>query len=100
MGVYGVNGMLRETKLIILVNVLISLFFLYVNLDLWMNYGAMYMDAFNIEAHDKIDGAFWTTYPNLIFWTFWLSTTVNLYFIFRLQRIKKQNQKQNQFPKT
>jgi hypothetical protein len=46
------------------------------------------MDAFQIVAHNKTDPAFWTVYPNFLFWLFWLSTALNLYFTVKLQRNK------------
>jgi len=81
--------MLRQLKIVILVNVLISLLFLLLNLHLWTSFGVVEMDAFHIVAHEKMDAAFWVDYPNFLFWLFWLSTAVNLYFIVTLQRSKE-----------
>jgi len=71
-----------------LANILIGLSFLLFSIFLWTGYGVISMDAFQIVAHNKTDPAFWTVYPNFLFWLFWLSTALNLYFTVKLQRNK------------
>jgi hypothetical protein len=87
--------MSRQFKLMILLNILLSLVFVALNLA--------YDDYGNIPGHAVQWTPLWLrfynyalpvpdmgiTIPNFTFYLFWLSTIVNLYFIIRLQRSKE-----------
>jgi len=85
-----VENMSRQLKLIIVANALISLIFLVFNVLLWGNYYYLYLYPFHIHVQGPWFGDP-IILPNLLFWLFWLSTGVNLYFIIRLQGSKESN---------
>ena len=77
----------RQFKLIIGFNVVSSIFFLLFNTMLWGDYASVLMTPFEVTLIQP-----WfeppIVLPNLLFWLFWLSTVVNLYFIIKVQRKK------------
>ncbi len=83
-------SMSRQLKSVILVNVLISLSFLFFNIFLWTGSRTMSMNPLEILLRGAgMDYSFTSIYPNVLFWLFWLSTAVNLYFIIRFRRNKE-----------
>jgi hypothetical protein len=76
---------------LLLFNVVVSVFFLAFNIYLWIPspYG-MAMTPLTIELFGPWFGS-GVFIPNFLFWLFWLSTAVNLYFIINIKEEKKQN---------
>jgi hypothetical protein len=87
---------------ILLVNTLLAISFVYINFSIWDNMNRQDLisgnwNPFTISFVGKAvvnnelplatDGLFIN--PNYPFWLFFLSTTVNLFFIFKLQRSKE-----------
>lgn len=91
--------MLRQLKVIILVNVLIAVLFCYFN---WANWTLLNDEEAGLPISSKW-GPVWilvqpspfgygyTTvmFPNYPFMLFWLSTIINLYFLIKLQKSKE-----------
>ena len=82
----------RKIVLIILFNVGVSSVFLFFNTVVWASYEAILITPFEKTLIQP-----WFTppvvLPNFLFWLFWLSTAVNLYFIIGVQRIKETKSK-------
>jgi len=91
--------MLRQLKVIILVNVVIAVFFCYFN---WANWTLLNDEEVGLPIHSewgpvwinvgpKPFGPPYTTvmFPNYPLMLFWLSTIINLYFIIKLQKSPK-----------
>ena len=74
---------------LLLFNVVVSMFFLVFNTFLWWlsPYG-MAMTPLTIELRGPWHGP-GLFIPSFLFWLFWLSTAVNLYFIIKHQRRKE-----------
>ncbi len=86
----------RLPMVAVLANIAISAFFVYVSMFAWdfLDGHISHWDMFWINAHSpSIPGippsGFNISMPNYLFWLFFLSTALNLYFIFRLQRSKE-----------
>ena len=85
--------MTKQSKLMIFVNILLSLLFVAFNFvygslasgghrALWI---PLELAFYNTRAAATI-GDFGAAYPNFAFYLFWILRTVNVYFILRLQR--------------
>ncbi|NLE06264.1 MAG: hypothetical protein GX638_15870 [Crenarchaeota archaeon] len=95
--------MLRALRTIIVVNVLLLVFFILANFWIWGEFNS-HINALGsgmlgpIWLQHTLSGAFvngeWigigatTLILNFPFWLFFISTAINLYFIYRLQRSK------------
>ncbi len=86
---YQINrGSILHLELIVLFNVLMALSFLVFNIPLWREGYYMYMEPFRIKLYGPYFGLP-SVYPNLLFWVFWLSIVVNVYYISKVRRSKE-----------
>jgi len=74
--------MLRQLKVIILVNVLIAVLFCYFN---WANWTLLNDEEVGLPIHSEWGPVWINVGPK----PFWLSTIINLYFIIKLQKSPK-----------
>ena len=87
LAVFGVL-LLYDRLTLLVFNVVISLYFLGFNVMLWGDYASIFMYPFVIHWVPPWYGGP-IVLPNFLFWLFWLSTAVNVYFIIKHQRTKE-----------
>jgi hypothetical protein len=81
----------------IFVNILLSLLFIAFNFmyssiatgDHLAQWSPLWLTFYNIRAIIDLGGDLGAQYPNFAFYFFWVSTIVNIYFLFKLQRSKE-----------
>ena len=89
----------KQFKLMIFVNILLGLLFVAFNFiysslatgDHRALWSPLSLTFYNIRAAVTI-GDIGAQYPNFAFYFFWISTIINIYFIFRLQKSKETKQ--------
>ena len=83
----------KQFKLIIFVNILLSLLFVAFNFiysslatgDHHALWSPLWLTFYNY----RVVGDIGALYPNFAFYFFWISTIINMYFILRVQRSKE-----------